>query len=217
MRTFSHPLHSGSLFLLFWLPLLPRCAPPPCLLCSPLSLLVWLPCSVCLCCSSPCLLALPGALVAHPLLSHLPAPPYEDFTSPYDVDCPVRGWLVMALLPPPSRAPPGAVLAGWGGMVPELTLASLNPMAAGCKGNSVPEAAGCGCCGTCGCALAARLSPGPWSPSPLHHRDTPPAGSFQMRPKSLPETAACAASCMPEAAGCRQNPCQSLSSTLDGA
>ena len=35
---------------LFWLPLLPRCAPP---LCSPLSLLVWLPHSVCLCCSSP--------------------------------------------------------------------------------------------------------------------------------------------------------------------
>ena len=37
-----------------------------------------------------------------------PPPPYEDFTSPYDVDCPVRGWLVTALLPPPWRAPPGA-------------------------------------------------------------------------------------------------------------
>ena len=32
--------------------------------------------------------------------------PYADFTSPYDVDCPLRGWLVTALLPPPWRAPP---------------------------------------------------------------------------------------------------------------
>ena len=79
------------------------------MLCSPLSLLVWLPRSVCLCCSSPYLLALLGAPFAHPLLSHPPAPPpYEDFTSPYDVDCPVRGWLLTALLPPPWRAPPGA-------------------------------------------------------------------------------------------------------------
>ena len=143
---------------------------------------------MCLCCSSPCLLALLGAPVAHPLLSHPPAPPYEDFPSPYDVDgsfelredmgpdrlqavedwlrvegfafrfrqrrwrvwtwpdrpgeglrpdgieedekpneypsgatinvsmwdmieknfCPVRGWLVTALLPPLWQAPPGA-------------------------------------------------------------------------------------------------------------
>ena len=35
-------------------------------------------------------------------------PPYKDFTSPYGVDCPVRGWLVTALLPPPWRATPGA-------------------------------------------------------------------------------------------------------------
>ena len=81
---------------------------PPSLLCSPLSLLVRLPRSVCLCCSSSCLLALLGALVAHPLLSHPPAPPYEGFTSPYDVDYPVRGWLVTALLPPPWHAPPSA-------------------------------------------------------------------------------------------------------------
>ena len=101
MRTLSHPLHSGSLFPLFWLPLLPCCTPPPCLLCTPLSLLVWLPRSVCLCCSSPCLWALLVAPVAHPLLSPPPAPPYEDFTSLYGVDCPVRGWLVTALLPPP--------------------------------------------------------------------------------------------------------------------
>ena len=33
-------------------------------------------------------------------------PPYEGFTSPHDVDCPVRGWLVTALLPPLWRAPP---------------------------------------------------------------------------------------------------------------
>ena len=43
---------------------------------------------------------------AHPFLSHPPAPLYEDFTSPYNVDCSVRGWLVTALLPPPWRAPP---------------------------------------------------------------------------------------------------------------
>ena len=48
---------------------------------------------------------------APPLLSHPPAPPYKDFTSPYDVDCPVHGWLVTALLPPPWRAPPGARVA----------------------------------------------------------------------------------------------------------
>ena len=43
-----------------------------------------------------------------------PPPPYEGFTSPYNVDYPVRGWLVTALLPPPWRAPPrarGAALA----------------------------------------------------------------------------------------------------------
>ena len=33
---------------------------------------------------------------------------YEDFTSPDNVDCPVRGWLFTALLPPPWQAPPGA-------------------------------------------------------------------------------------------------------------
>ena len=50
-----------------------------------------------------------GAPVVHPLpLSHPPNPPYEDFISPYYMDCPVRGWLVTALLPPPWRAPPGA-------------------------------------------------------------------------------------------------------------
>ena len=108
MRTLSHPLHSGSLFPLLWLPLLSCCAPPPYLLCSPLSLLVWHPRSVCLCCSSPCLLALLDTPVAHSLLSHPLAPLYEGFTSPYDVDCPVRGWLVTALLPPLWRAPPGA-------------------------------------------------------------------------------------------------------------
>ena len=108
MRTLCHPLHSGSLFPLFQLPLPPCCAPPPCLLCPPWSLLVWLTRFVCLCCSSPCLVALLGAHVAHTLLSHPPAPPYEDFTSLHNVDCPVPGWLFGALLPPPWRAPPGA-------------------------------------------------------------------------------------------------------------
>ena len=32
-------------------------------------------------------------------------PPYEGFTSLYDVDCPVHGWLVTALLPPPPFPP----------------------------------------------------------------------------------------------------------------
>ena len=50
----------------------------------------------------------PGCPGRHPILSHPRAPPYEDFTSPYDVDFPTRGWLVTALLPPPWRAPPGA-------------------------------------------------------------------------------------------------------------
>ena len=84
-------------------PPLPRCPPPPCVLHSPSSLLVWLLHSVWLCCSSPCPLALLGAPCAHPLLPHPPAPPHEDFTSPHDVDCPVRSWLVTALLPPPWR------------------------------------------------------------------------------------------------------------------
>ena len=53
-------------------------------------------------------LSLGAAPVAHPLLSYPPSPPYEGFTSPYDADCPVRGWLVTALLPPLWRAPPGA-------------------------------------------------------------------------------------------------------------
>ena len=108
MRMLSHPLRSGFLFPLSRLPPLPRCPPPPCLLHSPSSLLVWLPCSVWLCCSSPCPLALLGAPCAHPLLSHLPAPPHEDFTSPHNVDCSACGGLVRALLPPPWRAPPGA-------------------------------------------------------------------------------------------------------------
>ena len=113
MRTLSHPLHSGSLFPLFWLPLLPCCAPPPCLLCPPLSPLVWLPRSVCLCCSSPCLLALLGAPVAHPLLSHPPALPYAGFASLYDVDCPMCGWLVT-----PCGHPRGGHLLARGAQFP---------------------------------------------------------------------------------------------------
>ena len=79
--------------------LLPPPPPPlnPC--CSPLSALVLRPRSVCLCCSSPCLSALLGAPFAHPLLSHRPPQTFADFTSPYDADCPARGWLVTALLP----------------------------------------------------------------------------------------------------------------------
>ena len=38
----------------------------------------------------------------------VPPAPCKDFPSPYDVDCPVRSWLVTALLPPLWRAPPGA-------------------------------------------------------------------------------------------------------------
>ena len=56
----------------------------------------------------------PGCPCEHPLLSHQPAPPHEDFTSPHNLDCLMCGWLVTALLPPPWRAPPsvqGAVPA----------------------------------------------------------------------------------------------------------
>ena len=99
--------HAHALpFAPFWFPVPAVLVASPALLCPSsflfaVLLLVWLPRSVCLCCSSPCLLALLGAHVAHPLLSHLPVPPYEGFTSPYNMDCPVRGWLVTALLPRP--------------------------------------------------------------------------------------------------------------------
>ena len=66
MHMLSHLLRSGSLFPLSWLPPLPRCPHPPCSLHSPSSLLVWLPHSVWLCCSSPCPLARLGAPCAHP-------------------------------------------------------------------------------------------------------------------------------------------------------
>ena len=69
------------------------------------------------------------------------------------------------------------VVGGGGDACPnECRLDSGNPMAAGCEGNSVleaagcdlreaagcdlPEAAGCGYCGTCGCALDVKRSPG---------------------------------------------------------
>ena len=63
-------------------------------------------------CVSVLLLPLSGGAPRCPFrastLVPLPTPTYEDFTSPYDVDCPARGRLVTALLPPPWRAPPGA-------------------------------------------------------------------------------------------------------------
>ena len=135
------PLHSGSLFPLFWLPLLPSCAPPPCLLCSPLSLLVWLPPSVCLCCSSPCLLALLGARVAHPLLPHPPAPPWEDFTSrgrisplrtTWTVPC-VVGWSRPCCHPrgghfPARGAQPPPLWSTWAPCTPPPPGRSINGM-----------------------------------------------------------------------------------------
>ena len=75
---------------------------------SPLFLLVWFPRPVWLCCSTPFPLALLGGACALLLLPHSPVPPYEDFASPHDVDCPVRGGLVTALLPPLWRAAPCA-------------------------------------------------------------------------------------------------------------
>ena len=46
-----------------------------------------------------------GRPLGAPTPVHPPAPPHEDFTSPHDVDCPARGGLVTALLPPLWRAP----------------------------------------------------------------------------------------------------------------
>ena len=111
MRMLSHPLRSSFLFPLSWLPPLPRCPPPPCLLHSPSSLLVWLPRPVWLCCSSPCPLALLGAPCAHHLLSHPPAPPRKDFESPHNVDCLVCGWLVT----PPGTQGAAPALAEFAG------------------------------------------------------------------------------------------------------
>ena len=71
MRMLPHPLRSGFLFPLSWL--------SPCLPHLPSSLLLCLPRSVWLCCSSPCLLALLGAPCAHPLLHHPPAAPARGF------------------------------------------------------------------------------------------------------------------------------------------
>ena len=142
MRTLSHPLHSGSLS---WLPLLPCCAPPPCLPCSPF-LLVWLPRPVC--CSSPCLLVLLGAPFAHPLLSHPPAPRTRisrlrmTLTVPRAVGwsqpcCHPRGGHLPArgAQPPPlwsSRAPRrgrGGLVCGWlAGRAPHLVVAAVPPV-----------------------------------------------------------------------------------------
>ena len=90
--------------------------------------------------------------------------------------------------------------------------------------DAVPPSVGCGCCGTCGCALGVRPSPGlnKWQPcqggrSQISNSaalpETPtrasgrvvvyPARGCRMRPKSLPE-----------AVRCKQNPCRSPASTL---
>ena len=110
MRTLPHPLHSDSLS---WLPLLPCCAPPPCLLCSPSSLVVWLPRSVCLCCSPPCLLELLGAPFAHPVLSHPPTPPRTRLRTTLTVPLAV-GWSR------PCCHPHGGHLLGRGAQPPPL-------------------------------------------------------------------------------------------------
>ena len=81
----------------------------PCSLCTVLSLV---PCGVApVCCVFVMLLTLFVGTLGCPFRAPTPAPPacppYQGFTSPYDADGSVRGWLVTALLPPPWRAPPG--------------------------------------------------------------------------------------------------------------
>ena len=88
---------------------------------------------------------------------------------------------------------------------PELRLDSGNPMVAGCERNSMPEATGCGDCGTCGCALIVTRSPGSLSKRRVVANFRPhclprnaylclwgsgvhPARGCRMRPKSLPES-----------------------------
>ena len=119
----------------FWFPVPAILVASPALLCpsSLFAVLALVPPGVApaFCVSVLLLPLLLGAPVAHPLLSHPPAPPHEGFTSLYDVDCPVRGWLVTALLPTPVagtsrragrssrpcgvRPPPKAVCSYWGG------------------------------------------------------------------------------------------------------
>ena len=98
----------------FWFPVPAVLVTSPSLLCPSLSAVLALvppgvapAFCVCLCCSSPCLLALLGAPVAHPLLSHPPAPVRGFHIS-------VRRGLSRAWLAghgpvtTPWRAPPGA-------------------------------------------------------------------------------------------------------------
>ena len=96
----------------------------------------------------------PGCPFAHPLLSHPPAPPCADFTSLYDVDCPMHGWLVTALLPPP---PP-----------PVVGTSRRSPRPCGVRGHLVEGGGEGGCllmarsaCAAFGGCCGARTPPDP--------------------------------------------------------
>ena len=105
----AHALLSSTFLFLFplsLLPPLPCCPSLPRLLHFPLSLLVWLPHPVWLCCSSPFLLVLLGGACALLLLAHVPVRPHKDVASPKDIDCPAHGRLVPAQLPPPVAGTP---------------------------------------------------------------------------------------------------------------
>ena len=98
-------------------------------------------------------------------------------------------------------------------------------MAAGCEGNSVPEAAGCdpSLCrrlpDAVGCASVVRRSPELqkwWScrgggGSQIAETSTNASGRVVF---ALPEAAGCEGNSPPEAGGCKQNPCRSLASPL---
>ena len=97
-------------------------------------------------------------------------PPDEGFTSPYDMDCAVCGWLVTALLPPPWKAPPNAraqfpplcstwaPCRKWGG---ELLMARSACAAFGC------------CCSACTSWFSCKAPNYPLTVAPQLHTQLP--------------------------------------------
>ena len=94
---------------------------------------------------------------------------------------------------------------------PELRGDSGNPMAAGCEGTSMPEAAGCGYCGACGWALVVKRSAGLKKMVPLPRRWR--VANFRPRcpPRNVYYTASGGVVCtLAEAARCNPSLCRRL-------